>query len=407
MSHYMPRGAATLAALYFLSSATTFFWAYMPRQMTGLGWTGAQIGMFFMLMTVGQALATPIWGRLADRRGGDSHSLLRAQYLIAAAAIVMLPWATSWTFGVLIAVVVGATLRTSLPLVDAMALREAGTGKFGRIRSFGTLGFGTVAIAFGLLGAFMDYGTMAKGAPWMMLILLLAALPVVSRLPVARGGSSREVRPRRRESPAAPKMLDLLRRPVVVFVFPVAALFVATHVPYELFLVGLSEERGFGAWLPGLALFIGIMGELFGFLSFRKFIRKMGAERVLLLVVGITGVRWLITGSTTSAIIFAGLQILHGLTFAAFFLALLELLTRHLGRAPGASAQGLLYLLVFATGSGLGTVISGFLYDLGSAATLFQQAGAASLVLLPALAVGLNLAERRAPAPSRELAMAE
>lgn len=407
LAHSVPKGAAALALLYFFSSASTFFWAYIPRQMGALGWTGVQIGAFFMIKTVGQALATPGWSRIADRHKGCGPKVLKFQYIVAALAIALLPMASSWALGIVIAIMLGATVRCSPPLMDTMTLGTVGINRFGRIRSFGTLGFGLVALAFGLLGAQFDHAFLAKSAPWIMLTLLLLSLPIIKRLP--RHDLETEKRPDHSEQPGAnnsapkPPLRELLKSPVVMLVFPVAALFVATQVPYELFLVVLAEERGFGAWLPGLALFIGIVGEMLGFLSFRKMLHRISPEIMIAVIVAISGVRWIITGTTTSPVVFAGLQILHGLTFAAFFMALLELMSREWGASLGASAQGLLYLCVFAAGNGVGTMVSGIVYDLGSASSLFTQAGIASFVILPGMMLALSSLQRReevaAPAP--------
>lgn len=397
LSSRVPDGTLPLASLYFLSSASMFFWAYMPRQMSALGWTGAQIGLFFAIKTISQAIATPAWAKMADNPEKSRPELLKWQYLIAAIAIGLLSVATSWTFGVVLAVLIGATVRCAPPLMDTMTLGTVGLNRFGRVRAFGTAGFGIVALGFGLLGIIFDHGILATGAPWLMFGLVAVAVPIIGMLPGARataddGEPLRETE--RKSTGASPNIGSLLMSPVVLLVFPVAALFAATYVPYDLFLVQLAEERSFGAWLPGLAIFVGVIGELLGFLSFRSLVKRISPHLIASIVVAITGVRWILTGATTNPLFFVALQILHGLTFAAFFMAMLEIMTRHWGDDLGATPQGLLYLLVFTAGGGLGNLVSGILYDLGSAAALFQQAGTASFILLPGLVLALWFAHR-------------
>lgn len=402
----VPRGSLAIAGLYFLSSASTFFWAYVPRQMSALGWTGVQIGAFFMLKTAGQAAATPAWSRLADAGNKSGRHLLKWQYIIAALAIALLPVAGSWTVGIIIALVLGTTMRCAPPLMDTMALGTVGMKRFGRIRAFGTMGFGVAALSFGMVGLLVDHSSLAGSASWAMLALVLISLPIIGRLPDKRSAdhASTTHHDRRPQQHArnGPRIAQLLKSPVVLLVFPVAALFVATHIPYELFLVSLAEERGFGAWIPGVALFIGIVGELLGFLSFRKMIDRISPPVLVGVIVAITAFRWIVTGLTTSPALFIALQILHGLTFAAFFMAMIEIMARHWGPTPGATSQGLLYLFVFAAGRGLGTLVSGIVYEASAAVTLFWQVGLTTFALLPCLMAMLYLAERhRTRAPMR------
>lgn len=387
----LPAGTVSLAGLYFLSSASMFFWAYMPRQMTALGWTGVQIGLFFAIKTLSQAVAMPAWGRLADRAGANRSYLLKLQYLVAAAAIAGLSFATSWVVGVIIAILIGATARCAPPLLDSMTLDTVGLSRFGRIRAFGTAGFGMVALLFGLVGASLGPGLLAMSAPWLMMGLAVVSLPLLQQIS-STDVSQTPVRPR--TAGHTPQVRVLLCTPIVLVVFPVAALFAATFVPYELFLVNLAEQQGFGAWLPGVAIFVGVVGEMLGFLFFRRITTKISVELMVGIIVAITAVRWLVTGTTSSAVLFAGLQILHGLTFAAFFMVMLEVMSRQWGANLGATPQGLLYLLVFTAGNGVGTLVAGILYDLGGAVTLFHYAGIGAFVLLPALVMAIRFARK-------------
>lgn len=386
----VPHGAIALAVLYFFSSASMFLWAYMPSYMTALGWTGAHIGAFFMIKMISQALATPIVARLAGRDEGAGRRILRMQHWVAIAAIAALSVANSWMVGIAVAILLGATVRASAPLMDTMTLDAVGMGRFGRIRSSGTIGFGVVALLFAGLGAGIDYNHLATAAPWAMLALTALCLPAITRLPSSPSartptGSGSDPKSKGRNS-----YRDLLLSPIVILVFPIAALFVATHAPYTIFLVGLAEERSFGAWLPGIAVFVGVLGEFLAFLWFHRLSRNASPEWLLGIVVVVTGFRWVLTGITTSPVLFVGLQILHGLTFAVFFMALLSIVRRQWGPDRGADSQAMLYLFVFTIGGGIGTLAAGILVDISSAATLFKYAGLVCFILLPGLIFALH-----------------
>lgn len=385
-----PGGVIALAALYFFSSAATFLWVYMPAQMANIGWTGAQIGTFFLVMTLSQALGTPLWARGSMRSARGGAPLVRFQFAIAVALFASLAFASSYGVGLLLAILLGLTIKASPPLIDTMAVDVVGVGHFGRIRSFGTAGFGLIALIFAGLGVVANHESLASVAPWVMLGLTALCLPAARRLPAGREINAQSKEEETLPPGTKPALKRLLKSPVALLLFPVAALFVATHAPYSIFLVALSEERGFAAGLPGLAVFIGVAGELIAFASAPRLLKRWGPERLLIAVVLITGLRWILTGLTTSPFVFIALQVLHGLSFAVFFLTMLAILYREWGPQVGATNQALLHLVVFTGGGALGTFVSGILIDMSSAAALFQQAGIASLALLPALLLALQ-----------------
>ena len=114
----------------------------------------------------------------------------------------------------------------------------------------------------------------------------------------------------------------------------------------------------------------------------------------LVLVVITTGARWYVMAKTTSVAVMLAAQLIHGLSFGAFLVAVVALLTRHIPETSRAQGQALLYLLIFGVGGILGNSGAGYIKDLAGVSSLFEVAAAIQWLLAP-LAIALAIRARR------------
>lgn len=383
------RGIISIGALYFLGSASSFVWSYMPRYFESLGWSGLMIGIFFAMKTVGQTAATPFWAHWTDRKN-SGRGFIQIQHIIALFAAAMLPFISSQFAILALALIFGITLRCSGPLIDAMAINRAGMTLYGKLRAWGAMGFGILAMAATMAGLEVTHEDLAMLAPGLIVILLVGSALVTAGLP---SPGPRKQAP----SQSFKDSFALLKRPALVLLLPVSAVYFGAQAPYGLFLVSLAEERAFGAWVPSLAVGIGILGEILAFAMAHRLMRRIRPQRLLILAVIITALRLYLTGTVTDPGLFVGLQLLHGMSFAVFYMALVAILTGETSDENRNTGQALLYLIAFSIGGGLGTLISGIAFDLTTASKLFQYAGLLNVVLLPALFVSLRIRSTSPP----------
>ena len=150
-----------------------------------------------------------------------------------------------------------------------------------------------------------------------------------------------------------------------------------SQAPYNLFLVFLCEEKGFPAYVPGLAVAAGILVEVVIMRFGTHFIRKTGYHLVFAATVGLTmltlGVQC--AQATSPAIMLIALQTIHGLSFGAYFLCIMEALDEFVAPRHRGTAQSLLYVVVFGLGAAAGNGISGWVVDHSDTVTLFTAAG--------------------------------
>ncbi|MFU8804303.1 MAG: MFS transporter [Bradymonadaceae bacterium] len=360
-----------LGAVYFFSLAGVQVWTYIPRYFTAIGLSGAAIGTIFAAKSIAQSVVSPGWASVADRFGA-TRKIVIFLCLAGVVAIAALPWTASFAVILMIMIVYASTSGATMPLVDALTLDQVGSRRYGVIRAWGSVGFGVLAIAAALGGLFTTHEGLARLAP--AALILLSFFAFLSSLALARGRV--EVK-----TPDFKRAFGLLNRRALWIVFLIAALHWASQAPYNLFIVFLCEERGFSAWVPGLAVAIGVTAEIFALANGPRLLRALTPARLLLLSVGTTAIRWFFSGVVTDPLLLLVIQCLHGLTFGAFLVAMMAIIAREVAPEIRATGQAVFYIVVFGLGGALGNALSGLVLDHYTAATLFRLSAGLELVL--------------------------
>ncbi len=354
-----------LCTVYAFNYAGVLLSTYLPRYFESIGFSLAAIGLIFSVRSLLQSVATPIWTTIADRLGA-ARRIVQLQCALGLVALLALPFSRSYPVIFLAIVVHGFTAQASTPLVDALTLREVGANRFGAVRAWGSAGYGTMALIAAAAGLYATHAGLATLAPWLLLLTATGMLAAALRFPPIAV---------QLKSPNLRDSLRLLRRPVLWIIIPISAAHWITQAPYNLFIVFLCEERHLGAWVPGMAVSIGVLGEIITFASGAYLLRAMRPYTLIVLSILATALRWYITGIATTAPVLMAVQILHGLSFGGFYVAIMAILGEQIPPEIRATGQGLFYFLVFGLGAAIGNGISGYLLEFNTAAQLFQWSG--------------------------------
>lgn len=373
------RWVVALSAVYFGTLGALLFWTYLPRYLKTLGWSADTMGLVFALGTAVQVVATPLWTARADRSGAGS-GLVKVAFLLGATALLALPHVESPVAIVAILLMSALSWASILPVVDTLALRETDVDTFGRVRALGSLGFGISAGFAAFVGLEHSHERVAQLAPWGLSVLMAAAALATLGLPRA----SKPV-----GDTSLRNLLQPLRNPTLRAAAPLWALHWASHAPYHLFLVFLAEEKGFGAWTPGVAVVVSIAAEMLVLARGGAIIRRFQPMQAFAFCVAVTGIRWIASAAAPTPAVLIGLQALHGVSFAAFFLSAIACLDREIEPQARSTGQGLLYVTVFGLGTVLGNAGAGAVQEAWGARVLFQAAGAAEVGLLVVVLLAL------------------
>lgn len=394
MDHFMPRSNwrravkarwfVTLSLFYFFQLASGFAGTYLPRYLGWLGLSGTAIGLAFGVQAVARSLAMPLWSYASDRYG-ISVRLVRLQFVFALPYFA-LPWVSDERAVVALLVLAGLTVQCAIPVTDVVTMRELSTSAFGRVRALGSLGFGGAAAVFAWMGLRHTHLELAQVSVWVIVGLMLFSATAALGFPASTASLTR---------PTRSDFVNMVKNPWLLALLPIWCVHWGSQIPYNMYLVYFAEARGFGAWMPGLSVMVAIVAEV-AFLAFgTPLVERMGPVRSLVAVVAATAVRWFLMAWLTDPIAVVVLQLLHGLTFGGFMLSMMSVLNREIPGGLRATAQAVLYVVVFGLGGALAQGASGYWMDHHDAISLFEAAGWLEVLLLVPVLV-LTVFYRRA-----------
>ncbi len=356
--HVTPFFAFTVlySALYGAFGVASPFW---PQFFESRGLTPEQLGVLLGFGVVIRLISGPLVGRLADLSGGSRIALAACMLMAAGVALGLL---TVHGFGSLLLahLAQASALAPTTALADALAVSAANRicrrgFEYGRVRGVGSAAFVIGTLLAGQVLAFSALPSIA----WMHAALLMAAAiatPLVPRLQGARAE-------RRGLTQSAWKgfqeLLDvrLFRRLVIV-----AGLVLGSHALHDSFAVIRWSDAGIRPTVISVLWSEAVAAEvLMFFLIGPRLVRRLGPNGAATLAASAGIVRWIVMAQTTSPLVIALVQPLHGLTFALLHLACMRLVGVVVPDRLAATAQA-----VYALGAGLATaaltLVAGELY---------------------------------------------
>jgi PPP family 3-phenylpropionic acid transporter len=380
---------ARIGAYYFLLfAAVGVSLPYLPQHFRSLGFSSQDIGLIAAVGPAMSLLIPPLFGFLADRtRRPDLILTLTGVGVCVGNGLLSF----SRTFGAALAPMALTSLFAApqTVLIDSIAIervRRDGS-VYARLRLWGSLGF--VAASF-LFGQF--YKGEIEEVPRVVVVGLIAAASYtfVSLFIRAEVGVDRA-----RLSDVA----RLLSRRDLWLLCLVASVHWIACAPYNLLFVVFNKAQGIPPSTAGTALAIGVVAEVGVMASFPTIEKRLTLPRILAISFVATAVRWWVVGSTASWGWMVAIQLLHGLTFGAFYVAAVTYVAQAVEPRLRASGQAMLVASAFGVGGIVGYVGAGRAYDIIGGGPLFHYAG---FLELAAAAGCMLLPEPRLPADARD-----
>ena len=352
---------------------------YIPVWFGAHGLSGKEIGVILSVPMLARALTAPALAVWAD--GFALRRTPIALMLCAAAAAYGLigltegfwPWLVFWF-------VAASLVGTVTPLTDVLTLRRSRREAFnyGWPRGIGSAAFIVANVGMGALLTAMGADVVLV---WTTLCAALAGIGARLLLPaepVHEGGE----RPGRRDRWRG--LGGLLRdRAFMLAVVSVGAI-QATHAFYYGFSALAWREEGISEAMVGLLWAFGVLVEI-GFMWFMEPWRRRVGPELLLLIGGVAAVvRWTVFAFSPPLWLLFPLQALHALSFAATFMAGLQLIERRSPPQSASAAQTISSALSGGLLIGLATIASGALFDAVGAKGYLGMAALGALGLVGA-----------------------
>lgn len=327
-------------------------WMAVVLERAGIG--ARSQALILAAFPVGVLVAGPLGGWLADRTGREV-AVLRVTAIVATIASFLLVGA-SGVIALGLGTAAVALFRAPVgPVMDMYTVGRLGFDRrgYGGIRAWGSIGFIVAAFGVGLTIERWPVAPLVAGAGTMAL-LAVATWGFTER--------ERAVAPRGRSS-----LLELLRGPVMLPLCVTAVLHRATVSYYDLYYpLHTTETLHLPGWVAGASIAAGVGLEVAVLIAGHLLLTRLGPMKLILIALLASLPRWLLTAGLVSAIPLVLTQLLHGLSFGAWWVGAVALVARTTPEEHRTAAQG----LFVAAAHGLGTLVA-----LGFAATLVESRG--------------------------------
>ncbi|WP_029002433.1 MFS transporter [Azorhizobium doebereinerae] len=359
------------ASLFF---ALGIYMPFFPLWLAARGLDASHIGTALAVPLVTRLLATPLLGLLSDRLGRPKAVLA----ILAAGTLVMIGLLAfarqSWMiFGIL--GLAALVWNPSFQLLDAYATRQARAKRvdYGRSRLWGSASFVLANLAGGALIAQAGEGITVElmlvgHAAFLVTCVLLPELP----------------RPARDVSPHL--ALPRARAALIVGILA-AALVQASHAPLYAFGSVTWQAQGLSLTVIGGLWATGVIAEIVLFNFGTRVLRRLPPAGLLAAGGAAALVRFALLSLDPPLPLLVPLQLLHGATFGATYLGLVELVARAVPEHRAATVQSLAGWTV-SLAMAASSAVSGPLFAAYGAGTFLLSAGLGLAGLAMALLAG-------------------
>ena len=355
---------------------------FLPALLRERGLHAEEIGIVLAASTAIRVLAGPAVGHAADRLRMHAFTLCACAL---AAAVASLGYVTIRGFDglLIVGLVHAAMLAPIVPISDALSTTaarrsEAGENKrfeYGWLRASGSAAF----IAGTVLSGWGADRTGLTSIIWISGSFLVAG-GIASLMLPGLGGSQTE--PSRIRTSALHDWALLLHLAVFRRILVIAALIEGSHALNDTFAVIRWHAAGVDLTTISVLWSESVFSEVLVFLWLGpRLLRRMSAGGACALAAVAGVIRWSVLACTTSPILLAVVQPLHGITFALLHLACMRVIVLVVPLRLAATAQSIYGTLCIGLATALLTLASGVLYERLGGSAFFVMAALCVLAL--------------------------
>ena len=354
---------------FFYFSLVGAFSPYWSLYLQSLEFNALQIGVLMSLSLIVRIFSPSIWGWLADHTG----KRIRVVQIAALCGFLcfcgfLLGESFIWMFFVML--LLSFFWSASLPLMEAITLSHLGdhTDKYGRIRSWGSVGFVLTVIGVGYLLENIAIAWLI----WIVLGLKLGMVIFSYQIPEKEMIS---------QVTGHHSVKQICLRPEVLAFLIASLLMLFAHGAYytffSIYLVEHAYDKGFIGWLWA----IGVICEIGIFFIMPWLMRHFSLKLILIFSFACATLRFLMIGwGVEWPIIMVVAQILHAATYGAHHIAAMMVVHQFFRGRHQAKGQAIYTSIAYGVGGAIGAISSGYTWDLLGADMTFFVSSAASFI---------------------------
>ncbi|WP_180113424.1 MULTISPECIES: MFS transporter [unclassified Acinetobacter] len=364
---------------FFYYSIVGTFMPYWSLYLEDQGFNYQEIGILSSIAIVTRFFAPFIWGWIADKSGKRMLLVRIATWMEACIWFLIFIIPNSFQSVALLMLVFSFFQNAILAQFEGVTLfwlAERRAELYGKVRKWGSVGF--------IVGVF-GIGALLEIIPVSMLPIMLLCIAFLAFIwsftikePATAPSSQKKLEP----------LWPILKRPIVASFFIIEFFLLFSHAPFYSFYSNYLKQADFSTSQIGFLWSVGVIAEIIMFAYANVFFNRYSWRNLVLICLGLTGMRWLIVGLYPAVFItqFAA-QTIHAFSFGLFHLIAMRIIFQNFTASQQGRGQAL-YSTMWGLGVASGSILAGRYWDMLSGPVIFMIAG---LAVLPAmfLVVGL------------------
>ncbi len=355
-----------LSAFYFFYFATLgVLVPYWSLYLQSLNFNAKEIGELLGILVGTKLIAPYIWGWIADHTGHRVRVIQIGSFMAAASFLLVFRVESYW-FMAGVMLLYSFFWNAVLPQYEVITMNHLGKDhhRYSVIRSWGSIGFIMLVL---LVGPLVDqYG------PRVILPILsfvFFAIWITGMLTPKDKGHHVS------NGDSVEKILQTVKRPEVIALFTVCFLMQFSHGAYYAFFSIYLEGHGYSKTIIGQYWALGVLAEVVVFLFMVKLMKRYGAKKLLVASLVIASIRWVLTAFyVDSWWIVAISQTMHAATFGLYHAVAIYYIHHYFTGKLQGRGQALYSSMSFGAGGALGSVMSGYSWDLFGSTTTYLLA---------------------------------
>ena len=356
---------------FFYFAALGGFLPYWSLYLEHIKFNALEIGELSALMVATKIIAPNLWGWIADHTG-KSLRIIRIASFFAAIIFAGFFYKDTYLWVAMITVGFSFFWNAALPQFEAATLfhLKKEPHRYSKIRLWGSVGF---IVAVLIIGRFVDILSIDYIPE--MIVGLLTMIWLVSL-------TTPETKPVKKTEDTV-GVFKIIKQPEVIAFFTVYMLLQLAHGPYYVFYSIYLNSFNYTPTLIGQLWALGVVAEVLLFIFMKYILRWISLRHILLISVLLSICRWLIIAFYVESLpLMAFAQLLHAATFGSSHVVAIHLVHKYFGDHHQGKGQALYSSLSFGLGGMIGSLYSGYFWDLYGAWFVYSMAAASCFIAL-------------------------
>ena len=342
-----------LPVFYFLVLGAFAGWqSFYNLHLDGIGFSSMQIGILNAVFIATSALVVPFWGILADKFGSNRILLLLSS--VCALMVLLIGETFKFHWMLMFIAVVSVFHQPSGAVVDGMTVgfvRANPRFTYGQFRLWTSVGYASISL---LVGYLARNGTdiIFKVSAGLFLLLALFNLFTLPSKPV----TGRNL--------VTLRSLGIFFKNRRMFFFLLLIFFLGIAVaPLMQFINLYYNDIGASASFIGWVFFLQAIPEIPAYIIGTRIVKRIGAEKMILLSMGISLLRLVFYGMITQPEVAIFFSVFHCITVAFFLIGVVDYIQARTPDHLQTTGQALIWAFHYGAGISVGNIILGYLRD--------------------------------------------